>query len=90
MLTRDEVADHRTVNGKKVALSDAERDTIAADRTAMQDEIQRVEAEMEKAEKRAAAVRAMQDRLLAEALIDPNAPAEIKAYAETISTGGGR
>jgi len=85
--TKEDVAPARNVNGKDVALSDAERDAIAAEWSANEarDSTMSRTAELEK--KRAFAMMSLQERVLAEAILDPDAPQPVKDYAAELAKG---
>ena len=86
MFTLDDVSIHKSVNGIRVLLTGIERQAIVDEWNA--NEIaaisQREIAELEK--KRLAALAALQNRVLTSALSDPDAPQEVKDYAELLKT----
>jgi len=85
--TKDDVATHRSMNGLAVPLSDEERQAIADrwNQDAAGELAKRRAVEVEA--KRGAALAALQDKVLASALLDPNAPQAVKDYAVELAKG---
>ena len=74
----------RIVNGEEVSMTDAEKQAIADEWNV---NVARAEAKRAAAlieQKRLAAMRVLQDQVLAAACADPNAPPEVKEYAAAL------
>ena len=86
--TKDDVSLYRSVNGIKVPLTNMERQVLADEwnKNELDAILERTRINLET--KKLLALQSLQLKVLEAALIDPNAPQEVKDYAELLRTTG--
>jgi len=77
----------RCVNGTYVDMTPAEEAAQLAEWAANDQAFAAKAAQEQREQKRAAALVALQDKVLAEAMLDPNAPQAVKEYAAELAKG---